>query len=1075
MRIQRNKWNQRRRGCGIVLGAGLLLTTGPALAATILVNSTADPGNAGDGNCSLREAVANANSNTDTTMGDCAAGEAATTDVINFAGSVIYPLTAGQLLITDAVSFNESGQTPTIDAGGNSRIFMNTSTLTLNNLTLVNGTVTGDGASGGAILNGTGGVLTVNGGAMNNNTAVRAGGAIEEASGAPAGTVAVTLNNVDFSGNNAGMAPGNGGVLHVSGAADIVVSGGTFSNNTAMEGGALWNNGGTMTITDATFTGNTANGSAADTGGGALFGQNGAGGTINVTNSTFDGNQAAGGVSSGGAIFVGEGSTLSVSGGSMTNNTANRAGGAIEVRDVASVSLDGVTIDGNTANTTATGGGGNGGALHVTGAGNVGISNSQITGNIAAAEGGGLWNNAGTMTIDGSTISGNAANGTAADNGGGGVFNNAGGGSGGTVIITDSTVSNNTANNGSGSGGGILNAEGGVLNVTNSVIANNEANRAGGGIETRGGAGNQVTLTDVALVGNVVNNNPGNGGGLHGGADANVDVTNSLVANNAAGFEGGGLWIANGALNIDGSRIANNVAQGDRLNGGGGGGGIVVNGSGTANISGNTLIVGNAATGIQGSGGGIFNKADGTVNVFDSRISANSASRAGGGIENAGGTVSLLRATLGGASPAAGNMAGTDPGNGGGLHTGGSGVVTIADSVVAYNTASEGGGLWNSGAGSLSVNNSTISNNQATVSTGGGVHQDGNNGTTSLTYVTVARNSAAGAGGGVAAPGGSTVMVESSIIAGDVAGTTVSDSNTVTSGAMLADLQLFGGPTATHPLTPGSAADDAGSATVCANPPIDGRDQRGAQRGILPASIGTCDAGAFEITDDPVVAVTDNASGVIDVNPGDQDVVVLDLTLANNNSSSVTVNDLSGTVVVTAGATGLLDGASYQVVIDGNGNGQFDGSDTPVSGANVIVSGTRLTVDFSGFGGQLIAAGASPRFLVGADLPSTSMASLALPTTLAGGGLLLGLLAMFRIGAVRRRWQLLLLAAAVAAAVAGCGGDGGGGDDNNGNPPAQNLQGDVQFRIDQINAQGGNFLIGDGLPVTGAGLDFPDN
>lgn len=128
--------------------------------------------------------------------------------------------------------------------------------------------------------------------------------------------------------------------------------------------------------------------------------------------------------------------------------------------------------------------------------------------------------------------------------------------------------------------------------------------------------------------------------------------------------------------------------------------------------------------------------------------------------------------TLGGNNPSTGNIAGTSPGNGGGLHTGGAGTVVIDDSAITFNTASEGGGLWNSGAGTLTVNNSTVSNNQATSTTGGGLHQDGNVGSTILSFVTVARNDAAGNGGGVAVPGNSTATIGSSIVAENISSAT---------------------------------------------------------------------------------------------------------------------------------------------------------------------------------------------------------------------------------------------------------------------------------------------------------------
>jgi CSLREA domain-containing protein len=48
-----------------------------SLAATLNVNSTADTLVAGDGQCTLREAILNANGDSDTTGGDCAAGSGA--------------------------------------------------------------------------------------------------------------------------------------------------------------------------------------------------------------------------------------------------------------------------------------------------------------------------------------------------------------------------------------------------------------------------------------------------------------------------------------------------------------------------------------------------------------------------------------------------------------------------------------------------------------------------------------------------------------------------------------------------------------------------------------------------------------------------------------------------------------------------------------------------------------------------------------------------------------------------------------------------------------------------------------
>jgi len=57
-----------------VSGFSLFMGSASAQTAAIVVNTTADDIDAGDGNCTLREAINNANRNRDTTNGDCRAG-----------------------------------------------------------------------------------------------------------------------------------------------------------------------------------------------------------------------------------------------------------------------------------------------------------------------------------------------------------------------------------------------------------------------------------------------------------------------------------------------------------------------------------------------------------------------------------------------------------------------------------------------------------------------------------------------------------------------------------------------------------------------------------------------------------------------------------------------------------------------------------------------------------------------------------------------------------------------------------------------------------------------------------------
>ena len=68
-----------RRGRARLALAVLLVASLPVYPATITVNDSTSSLTAGDGMCSLREAINNANSDSDTTLGDCAAGGLADT------------------------------------------------------------------------------------------------------------------------------------------------------------------------------------------------------------------------------------------------------------------------------------------------------------------------------------------------------------------------------------------------------------------------------------------------------------------------------------------------------------------------------------------------------------------------------------------------------------------------------------------------------------------------------------------------------------------------------------------------------------------------------------------------------------------------------------------------------------------------------------------------------------------------------------------------------------------------------------------------------------------------------------
>ena len=271
---------------------------------------------------------------------------------------------------------------------------------------------------------------------------------------------------------------------------------------------------------------------------------------------------------------------------------------------------------------------------------------------------------------------------------------------GGILVVAKSTLRGNRAVGDSASGGAIMN-DGGSVRVIKSTLRNNRAERAGGGIEALAGI---TTVDDSLLRGNRTGKGPGNGGAIHLTGDGQVVVTGSRVIGNVAAAEGGGLWnSAVGSMDVRNTLLAGNRVKGADADQGGG---ALFNDGGTMTASG-LQILRNQATGTSGSGGGVFNNG-GTLSMQDSLLADNSSKRAGGGIETLAGDVDLAGIEM------RGNSTGAMPGNGGGLHITGMGVVNYdGGSVTGNSAAAEGGGRWNSSNGFLNVTDVEISGNTA--------------------------------------------------------------------------------------------------------------------------------------------------------------------------------------------------------------------------------------------------------------------------------------------------------------------------------------------------------------------------
>jgi hypothetical protein len=318
---------------------------------------------------------------------------------------------------------------------------------------------------------------------------------------------------------------------------------------------------------------------------------------------------------------------------------------------------------------------------------------------------GGDVGNRGTLTVTGCTISNSIH--------GGGIHNI------GTLMVSNCTVSGN-------SDSGILDDGGGQAMVSNSTISGNSANVGGG-------------LSGVFAL-----------------------VINCLISGNSAQTNGGGAAMGPGTM-------VNCTITGNTANTGGG---VATNGSTGGLMILNCTITNNRAadtTSHIAKGGGLYN--EGTIStVINSTIANNTASVAntgeadGGGIYNgASGSLALSGDTIAGNSATGGNSAAGSSSNGGGIAN--PGMLTMADTILAGNSAPTGPDLNVSGSGKATGNNNVI---------------------------------------GISNPGLPGVFMSNGV-AGNQIGTTANPLN-----AKLGPLQNNGGPTATMALLPGSPALGAG-------------------------------------------------------------------------------------------------------------------------------------------------------------------------------------------------------------------------------------------------------------------------
>ncbi len=325
-----------------------LSAASPAAAVGITVNSFDDTVIPGDGNCTLREAIINANSDSDTTAGDCAAGSGPDAIILE-TGTYALLLAdespdSGPLAVWDALTIAGVNAAATvIDASDlGDRVFNIQAATTIQDVTITGGSAFGEG----------GGLFVAEADLTLINTIVSGNTANEFPDFAPGlgggvylNTGTLTLQNSQVVNNLAGN---DGGGIYVDGfSSALVAQNSAISNNDASgRGGGIYNFNGSLTLHNMTVDSNTA-----VLGGGGILNNGGSG---DITASAITNNLAGTGITFAVNVFGGDilnsgGETsLTLANSAISGNMADDDGGGV-YNNTASISLRNVTIADNQA------------------------------------------------------------------------------------------------------------------------------------------------------------------------------------------------------------------------------------------------------------------------------------------------------------------------------------------------------------------------------------------------------------------------------------------------------------------------------------------------------------------------------------------------------------------------------------------------------------------------------------------------------------------------------------------------------------------------------------------------------
>ena len=819
-----------------LMGSAVFVT--PAHAAGIIVNTNIDTVE-DDGLCTLREAINNANSDTQpfTSSGECDTGSG--TDTITFdAGLSGQTISLGaELPISSDLAIDGTGLASqvTISGGDGVQVFLiNSGTVTLNRLKITNGSaLIGDGIGGG-ILNKLGATLTI--------------------------------TNSTLSGNNARV---GGGIYNLG---TLTITNSTFSSNSAHDGGGIYDDSAALTITNSTFSGNSAVDGIGSTGsGGGISAYHG---TLTITNSTISGNSA---FISGGGIYT-DGGTLNYANTIIANSIS---GGDCAGSGSIGTNTNNLVEDGSCGGTT---GDPLLDSLKDNGGPTQTLALILTSPAIDAGEDTVCDDNPGPNNLDQRGVT--RPVGTHCDIG---AFE-------GAVDLTNPTITTFTVPSSSTSltispitvAATDNNTVTGYFITTSdtppdsndagwTALAPTSYTVAGGGNYSlypwaKDADGNVSAVygspASVSVCGStsditVANTNDSGPGSLR---QALADGCAGITIDFNASLSGQTILVTSQLeilknVTIDGSDLTSKIT----ISGNNSTRVFLVASGVTATLD--SLIVTQGR--VDGCcGAGLLNY--GTLTITNSLFSANNNDNGiGGAIMNlAPGILTITGSTITGNSAS----------NGGGI--GNENQMTITNSTISANSSGDaGGGIYNNGAtATLTVTNSTFSGNTASTNgfgSGGGIFS---NGPLTVTNSTFSGNSAKFDAGGIAQDDlvGGILNISNTIIANSFVDNSpgadcrsqsaigINTNNLVEQGnhncssllnvdPNLGPLANNGGPTQTFALLANSPAIDAGDDTVCDdNPGPNNLDQRGTTR----PNGGHCDIGAYEYVDTTAPSVT---------------------------------------------------------------------------------------------------------------------------------------------------------------------------------------------------------------------------